>query len=106
MGRSPPHRCKCWSTVWIARRSSRLTSGTVTRQTSVRVQGTVTDTSPTTVSVAGVVVPVSMGAFASDVPLGADGDAAIAVIATDAAGNVANASIVVTVDRAAPAIEI
>lgn len=78
--------------------------GLVTKETSVHVEGRATDASGiATVTVDGQPVPVgSDGSFAAHVPLGGEGEQAIAVVATDNAGNAAPASVSVTVDRTPP----
>ena len=77
---------------------------------SVHVTGTASDSeSATTVKVNGVAAPVSNGAWAADIPL-APGNQTITAVATDGAGNTAQATQAVTVsalpDTKAPGITI
>jgi hypothetical protein len=79
--------------------------GSNTNAAAVHITGTVDDATAVTLTVGGVVVPVVSGQFSYDV-VADEGDATIAAIATDAAGNSATASITVTVDRSAPTVAI
>jgi RHS repeat-associated protein len=81
--------------------------GLITKETSVAVSGTVTDASPTTVTVNGVSTPVgSDGGFAVTILLGTEGSNAISVVATDAASNQSTASRNVIRDSQAPVVTI
>jgi RHS repeat-associated protein len=81
--------------------------GLITKETSVAVSGTVTDASPTTVTVNGVSTPVATdGSFSVTVPLGTEGSNAISVVATDAATNQSTASRNVIRDTQAPVVTI
>jgi hypothetical protein len=79
--------------------------GSNTNAAAIHVTGTVDDATAVTVTVAGVVVPVVASQFSYDV-VADEGDATIAAVATDAAGNTATASVTVTVDRSAPSVAI
>jgi hypothetical protein len=81
--------------------------GSFTNATSVTVLGTVTGAAPvTSVTINGVITPVSGNSFSSaPVTLGADGSSTtITVRATDAAGNSAQQTVTVTVDRTPPQV--
>jgi len=79
--------------------------GSNTNASPIHVAGSVDDATTVTLTVGGVVVPVVSGQFSSDV-VADEGDATIAAVATDAAGNTATASVTVTVDRSAPSVAI
>jgi len=81
-------------------------AGSSTNAAAVHITGTIDDATAVTLTVAGVSVPVVSSQFAYDAVVANEGDATIAVVATDAAGNTATASVTVTVDRSAPAVAI
>lgn len=81
-------------------------AGLVTNQAAVRVDGSVNDASPVTLTIGGVAVPVASNAFEYEMAIASDGAITIPVIATDAAGNVASTSVSLTVDRGAPSVQI
>jgi RHS repeat-associated protein len=82
-------------------------AGEYTSGTSILVTGGVVDASSVTVTVNGVAAAVdAQGGFAATVPVGSGPTEAILVRATDAAGNVGQASVTVGVDRTNPAISI
>jgi hypothetical protein len=59
----------------------------ITKAASIRVAGTVTDISPSTLTIGGTSVPVAPdGSFSADVPLPGEGEQTIALVATDAVG--------------------
>jgi hypothetical protein len=72
----------------------------------VRVDGSVNDASPVTLTIGGVTVPVASNAFDYEMAIASDGAITIPVVATDAAGNVASTSVSLTVDRGAPSVQI
>jgi hypothetical protein len=78
--------------------------GSYSNATAITVSGTVTDSSPVTVTVEGVAAPVQNNAFSASVPLGAGPSQDIHVIVTDAAGNSIPSKITVNIDRVAPTI--
>jgi len=81
--------------------------GLITKQTSAAVSGTVTDASPTTVTVNGVSAPVGTGgSFSVTVPVNTEGSNAITVVATDAASNQSTASRSIIRDTQAPVLTI
>jgi hypothetical protein len=80
--------------------------GAMTRADSIHFTGTLTDASPTTLRIDGTSVPVADGAFATDVPVTADGPRTITLVATDAAGNAQSLDWHVIVDRTQPTIDI
>ncbi len=81
--------------------------GTVTREASVRVQGTVADSTALTLTIDGTPVAVGAdGAFAADAPLAAQGENRLEVAAVDAAGNRAVLHRSVVRDGEAPVLEI
>ena len=81
-------------------------AGLVTNLALVRVDGSVNDASPVTLTIGGVAVPVASNAFDYEMTLASDGAITIPVVATDAAGNVAGTSVSLTVDRGAPSVQI
>ncbi len=81
--------------------------GLATRESSVVVTGTAKDVSAVTVRVNGVAATVGAeGAFRAEVPLPADGAATLSIVATDAAGNAAQAERHVVRDTQAPALSL
>jgi hypothetical protein len=81
--------------------------GSFTNRATAHLVGTVTDASPTTLTIGGTPVGLSGTAFAQDVGLPpTDGPTTITLIAQDAAGNVATFVLHVTVDRTPPTLQI
>jgi RHS repeat-associated protein len=79
--------------------------GTLTRATLLMVTGTVLDGTAVTLTVAGAATPVdAAGAFAAEVALSSEGANAIALVATDAAGNQSAPVVAVVRDTEAPVI--
>ncbi|HTC93758.1 MAG TPA: Ig-like domain repeat protein, partial [Terriglobales bacterium] len=80
--------------------------GSYSNQQTIAVSGTVTDASPVTVQVQGVSATVNGTQFTASVPLSAEGLQTLQAVATDAAGNVGQASVNVHVDRTPPLVKI
>src|SRR5579859_6356189 len=80
--------------------------GSYTNQQTIVVSGTVTDASPVTVQVQGVSATVNGTQFTASVPLPTEGLQNLQAVATDAAGNVGQASVNVHVDRTPPLVKI
>ncbi|HEX8363056.1 MAG TPA: RHS repeat-associated core domain-containing protein, partial [Longimicrobium sp.] len=78
--------------------------GLATRESSVVVTGTAKDASAVTVTVNGVAATLAEGAFRAEVPLAADGPVTLAIVATDAAGNAAQAERRIVRDTQAPTL--
>ncbi len=79
--------------------------GAFTNAVSTAVAGSVLDSSPVTVTVEGVAVPLQGNTFvASAVALGAAPSQVVHVVATDAAGNSSTAAITLKIDRTPPSI--
>ena len=78
----------------------------ITSAASVRVEGTVSDLSPTTLTIDGTQAAVGAdGGFSADVPLG-EGEQTIALVATDSVGLVGTLELSVIVDRTAPVVQV
>ena len=82
------------------------TAGFVTNAATVHVAGTIADVSTVLLRANGADVPIVNGAFAVDVPFAAEGQATVALVATDAAANTSTKDVLVVVDRTAPTLEI
>ena len=80
--------------------------GAITRAGSLAVEGSVEDASAVTVAVNGVAMTVANGAFRGEVPLSGEGRIALTAVATDAAGNEAQAARQVVRDATAPEIRV
>ena len=78
-------------------------AGALVRGPQVRVQGQSADATPVTVTIDGQPAVMTGNVFEGAV-LAADGPLQLEVVATDAAGNQATASVAVTVDGQAPAV--
>jgi hypothetical protein len=81
----------------------------ITNATSLHVEGTVSDISPTTLKVDGTPVSVEAGGgFSAEIPLGGEGVQAIDFVATDSVGLVGTLepALSVVVDRTAPVVTI
>jgi hypothetical protein len=82
-------------------------AGLITKATSLSVTGTVTDSSPLTLTIDGVsVTPDAAGSYSLDVAAGPEGLRSIQLLARDAAGNETPRTVVVTIDRTAPVLTI
>lgn len=81
--------------------------GARTNQNNISVTGSVADANTVTVTVAGASTPVdASGSFAATAPLASEGDNQIAIVATDAAGNVAATTRTVDRDTQGPTLAI
>jgi hypothetical protein len=81
--------------------------GSFTNQTSIEVQGTVSDDNLDTVTVNGVQATVSNGEFTAQIDLpDGEGDKTITATATDIVGHESSDSITITLDVTAPTIQI
>ncbi|CAA9357513.1 MAG: Serine/threonine protein kinase [uncultured Gemmatimonadetes bacterium] len=80
--------------------------GAITRAGSVAVEGSVEDASAVTVAVNGVAMTVDGRAFRGEVPLSGEGRIALTAVATDAAGNEAQAAREIVRDATAPEIRV
>jgi hypothetical protein len=81
-------------------------AGVITNAATVRVSGSVTDTSAFTLQLDGRDVPIANGQFSVDAPLTSEGPITLTLVATDIAGNSSTKTIDLIVDRTAPAIDI
>ena len=83
------------------------TEGTYTRETSILVSGTVVDATPTRVTIDGEAVALDgQGGFAAQIPLAAEGEKVLSIVATDAAGNTSQVQRRVIRDTAPPALSV
>ncbi|HEX9983135.1 MAG TPA: Ig-like domain-containing protein [Thermoanaerobaculia bacterium] len=81
-------------------------NGAVTKNASIRLAGSIVDTSAVTLTLDGAALALTSNAFSTDVPLTADGVKTMTLAATDAAGNTATATVKVTRDTIAPVITV
>ncbi len=80
--------------------------GLATRATTLEIRGTVSDATAVEVTVDGTAAALAAGEFAFTASLPAEGPRSFVVRARDAAGNVSEATVTVTVDRTPPTLAI
>ncbi len=79
----------------------------ITKEATLRVAGSVTDLSPSTLTIGGTAAPVAPGgSFSADVPLAGEGEQEVALVATDSVGLPGTLDLRVIVDRTAPEVRV
>ncbi len=80
--------------------------GTITSATTLRLTGSVTDTSPVTATLDGAPLDLAGGAFDVERALAGEGTRTFTLAAEDAAGNTSTRPVSVTVDRTPPSLQV